>query len=386
MPERTLNSVPAPLRQYDLPFCSEDESMRAEDRPVRESQQNSQQNKPQQNKHQSKNQQNQQQSNQQSNQKGIVSESILPLQERANSFWLKVRSAHGIVEGKLHLPDKVSTKLFVFQPGFPGRGAADFEALHLRRFLEEGHVVFTPRHNGSRLTGKFSDRYISCPERQELAKRDGQEAIGEDEISPLSIWLDEPLTNMEVLSPCFAETVFYGHSFGGLATMHSACKYFQNNAQGSIKRLVVMAGATGRIRSETDHIVKMWSEHLDTEYIRERVVIGDAANNLETLKAAYKAIHDSAANIPHSVDIIFLHPWGDTADSIDELIGVNEPLEMIMSLGRGTLIVDTTQKANAALEQLAHDMVDLSTEAMLKISNPSWQPPSQIMKLTAAGL
>ncbi len=358
MPEKTLNSIPTPLRQYDLPFCFEEgESTAAKDS-----------------------------SNQGAGKYGIVVESILPLQEKANTFWLKVMSAHGIVEGKLHLPDKPSEKLFVFQPGFPGRGAADFEALHLKRFLEEGHVVFTPRHNGSRLTGKFSDRYISCPERQELAKRNGQDAIGVNPISPLSIWLDEPRTNMEVLSPCFSETVFYGHSFGGLATMHSACNYFEDNGPGSIKRLVIMAGATGRIRSQADHIVKMWSEHLDTEYIRERVVIGDAAKNLETLKAAYQAIHNNASKIPAAVDIIFLHPWGDTADSIDELIGVNEPLEMILSLGRGTLIIDTTQKANAALEQLAHDMVDLSTEAMLKISDPHWQPASQILKLTSAGL
>jgi hypothetical protein len=104
------------------------------------------------------------------------------------------------------------------------------------------------------------------------------------------------------------------------------------------------------------------------------------------LKAAYKAIHDNARNIPQDVDVMFLHPWGESDGTIDELIGVNEPLELILSLGRGTLIVDSTQRADAGLEQLAHDMCDLSTEAMLQIIDPNWIAPKQILTLDKSGI
>lgn len=317
---------------------------------------------------------------------GLDPDSVIKLAERSNSYWLKLRSPAGTVEGKLHLPELKTNKLFVFQPGFPGRGAADFEQLHLDKILASGRAAFVPRHNGSLLTGKFSDRYIFCPERQARAQAENQLAIGAEAVSPLDKWLVEPLIGMQILPPAFAETVIYGHSFGGLATMYSATKFFAENPHHNIKRLVSMAGATGRIRSEQDRIVKMWSEHIDTEWVRERVSIGSAEINLAHLQMAYRTIHEQAGNIPQDVDIVFLHPWGESQDSIDELIGINEPLELIVSLGRGTLIVDTTQKANPELEQLAHDMCDLTTAAMLQIIDTQWQPTKQILTLSKQGI
>lgn len=315
----------------------------------------------------------------------IPAENTLKLAERPNSYWITLTSEAGRVEGKLHLPVEKTEKLFVFQPGFPGRGSADLEQIHLDKLLASGLAVFTPRHNGSLLTGQHSDRYIFCKERQELAANENQKAIGAD-VVPLDQWLVEPLVGMQVLTPAFAESVIWGHSFGGLATMYSAAKYFATKPKHNIKRLVSMAGATGRIRSEDSKIMQMWSKHLDSEWVKERVSIGDTAANLKHLKDGYTSIHDEASHIPPDVDIVFLHPWGESADSIDELIGVNEPLELLLSLGRGTLIVDMTQKADAAKEQLAHDMVDLSTEAMQQIIASDFKAPKQIMTLDKHGL
>lgn len=318
---------------------------------------------------------------------GIVPGSLLVLAERANSFWFKLQSQAGSVEGKLHLPDNAKARrLFYFQCGFPGRGAADLEQLHLKQLLDTGLAVFVPRHNGSLLTGKHSDRYISCPERQAKAAREKQKAIGEEPLSPLDKWLVEPLVVMQTLISAFEECVIYGHSFGGLSTFYSAVRFFESKPKHNIRRLISMAGATGRIRSESDAIVKMWSEHIDTDWIKERVNIGHPKVNVAHLKEAYGAIHEKAKLIPDEIDCLFLHPWGDTAGSTDELIGVNEPLELILSLGRGTLIVDKTQKNNPELEQLAHDMCDLKTESMLQLIDPDWIAPRQILTLDQNGI
>jgi hypothetical protein len=318
---------------------------------------------------------------------GIVAGSLIVLAQRPNSFWLKLESEAGSVEGKLFLPETKAKRLFYFQAGFPGRGAADLEILHLEKLLASGLAVFAPRHNGSLLNGAHSDRYIKCPERQEKAAREKQITLGEKAESPIDKWLVEPLVVMQTLLPAFEESIVYGHSFGGLSTFYSITRFFESKpAKHNIKRLVCMAGATGRLRSDKDNIVKMWSEHIDTDWVKERVKIGAPEANLAHLKSAYGAIHEKARLLPAEVEVMFLHPWGDTEGSIDELIGINEPLEMILSLGRGTLIVDKTQKANSALEQLAHDMCDLPTECMLQISDPGWIAPRQILTLTESGI
>jgi hypothetical protein len=62
---------------------------------------------------------------------------------------LKLISQFGTLEGKLHLPSLHATSLLIFQPGFPGGGATDFEKLHVRELTKAGHAVFTTRHNGT---------------------------------------------------------------------------------------------------------------------------------------------------------------------------------------------------------------------------------------------
>lgn len=320
----------------------------------------------------------------------IDGNSILCLADWPASFWLKLNVStpivKGTLEGKLHLPARSNGRLFLFEPGFPGRGSADLEKSHVKKLTEAGYTVFAPRHNGMLLCGKHSDFYISCPERQWQARQEGQAVLGEGAFTELDKWLLEPLMAIESLSPCFEETVLLGHSFGGLAVMYSAVKYFAEKPVHNIKRLISMAGATGRIRSDSDAIVQMWTEYIDTEYIRERVSIGKAEDNLFHLRHAYGLIHEQIKVLPASVELFCLHPWGDSHDSIDELIGVNEPLELILSLGRGTLVVDKTQKADPSLEQLAHDMCGLSSEALLKLLDTTWKSEKQILQLDNTGI
>lgn len=320
----------------------------------------------------------------------IDGNSILVLADWPASFWLKLdvstRIVKGTLEGKLHIPARSNGRLFLFEPGFPGRGSADLEKSHVKQLTDAGYTVFAPRHNGMLLTGKHSDFYISCPERQAKAGQEGQVVLGDGPYTELDKWLLEPLIAIEALSACFEETVLLGHSFGGLALMYSAVKYFAESPGHNIKRLISMAGATGRIRSDSDRIVEMWTEYIDTEYIRERVSIGKAEDNLRHLRHAYGLIHEKIKVLPDQVELLCLHPWGDSHDSIDELIGVNEPLELILSLGRGTLVVDKTQKAEPSLEQLAHDMCGLSSAALLKLLDTTWKSDKQILQLDNSGI
>lgn len=39
-----------------------------------------------------------------------------------HSFWVTLNSKSGSVEGKIYFPAKVSDKLVIFEPGFPGGG------------------------------------------------------------------------------------------------------------------------------------------------------------------------------------------------------------------------------------------------------------------------
>ena len=169
-----------------------------------------------------------------------------------------------------------------------------------------------------------------------------------------------------------------------------------------------MAGATGIIRGQAinrlstdkdashgivsenqvseDGIIKMWQGYVDSPFIQERVSIGPKEDNLRHLEHGYRTIHADAKAIDPDVDFICLHPWGDEPGTFDELISIKQPLELLLSMGRGALIVDKTQKADAAKEQLAHDMCDLDTGFLLKLLDTDWQPPSQISQLTATGL
>lgn len=48
----------------------------------------------------------------------INPENTIKLTDR--SFWVTLNSKSGLVEGKIYFPAKISDKLVIFEPGFPG--------------------------------------------------------------------------------------------------------------------------------------------------------------------------------------------------------------------------------------------------------------------------
>jgi hypothetical protein len=320
---------------------------------------------------------------------GIDLHSVIPLSEHDDAYWLKVTTSTSDVEGKLHIPKAEPTRLLVYMPGFPGGGATDFEANHLAKFLDAGYTVFTIRHNGSLLTGEHSDYYISCPPRQKKAKLDQQQYLGAPKTFDIGDWLLEPFIAIEALGEVFEEIVIAGHSFGGLALFYSMRELVRTRSKqlSKIKRVVSLAGATGRVRSEEeDPILVQWADYLETDWARERVAIGDTDNNIQKLKSAYHAIHDGQYKPPSSTQFVLVVPWGDTADSTDEYIDPNEALDLIVTLGRGTLIVDKTHRSDSDTGELAHDMSKFTTETFLKIADANWNPEKQILCIDHKGL
>jgi hypothetical protein len=320
---------------------------------------------------------------------GIDLHSVIPLSDKEDAFWLKLTTATGSVEGKLHIPRVEPTRLFIYMPGFPGGGSTDFEANHLQKFLNAGYTVFTARHNGSLLTGLHSDYYISCPPRQKKAKLDQQDYLGAPNKFSIGDWLLEPFIAVEALGEVFEEIVLGGHSFGGLAMFSSMRELVRTRSKhlSKIKRVVSLAGATGRVRSdEDDPILLQWADYLETDWAKERVAIGDTENNIEKLKSAYHAIHDGQYKFPSNTHVVLVVAWGDTADSTDEYINPQEALEMIVTLGRGTLIVDKTHRSDAETGALAHDMSMFTTETFLKIVDAHWNPEKQILCIDEKGL
>ncbi len=314
---------------------------------------------------------------------------VLPLPGVENGFWVRLVTDNGSVEGKLHLPAVETTNLFIFEPGFPGGSSTDFETHHLKSFLANDWAVFTARHNGSFLNGQHASYYISCSKRSDKARLENQEFLGEEKQYSIADWLTEPITAVEALSSAFENIVIAGHSYGAHAIFHSLKELCQRKAPelAKIKRLISLAGATGRVRSKEDAIfVQLWAEYLDTDWARERLSIGEPEDNLDHLYNSYRSIHDWKTAVPPHIELIFATPWGDTLDSIDEVVSPQEALDMIVTLGRGALIVDKTQKAGADTGIMVHDMADLKTEMLLKFADLNWVPGKQIMCLDATGL
>lgn len=320
---------------------------------------------------------------------GIDLHSVIPLAEKDEAFWLKLTTSTGSVEGKLHIPRAEPTRLLIYMPGFPGGGSTDFEANHLAKFLESNYTVFTIRHNGSLLTGEHSDYYINCQPRQQKAKVDNQDYIGAPAKYDIGSWLLEPFIAVEALGEVFEEIVIAGHSFGGLSLFYSMRELVRTRSKqlSKIKRVVSLAGATGRVRlGEEDPILVQWAEYLETDWARERVAIGDTSNNVERLKEAYHAIHDGQYRPPSNIKFVLVVPWGDTADSTDEYINPVEALDMVVTLGRGTLIIDKTSRSDSETGELAHDMSRFTTDMFLKIADSNWNPAKQILCIDDKGL
>jgi len=112
--------------------------------------------------------------------------------------------------------------------------------------------------------------------------------------------------------------------------------------------------------------------------MRERIKIGDPKDNFEILKKTYFKIREKGKYIPQSIELIFISPWGDTKDSIDEGVNPVEVVDIITTLGRGFLIIDKTQRADKQTGRLAHDMDNLKSSTLLKFLDKNWLPSQQI--------
>jgi pimeloyl-ACP methyl ester carboxylesterase len=319
----------------------------------------------------------------------IDAQTVLPISE--SSFWVTLNSPEhshsGALEGKFHLPAVRATKLIIFEPGFPGGASTDFERLHLKGLLGAGYAAFAARHRGTLINGPHSDYYMNCSKRQEKAAAENQKVLGDGQAS-MEDWLSEPLIALDALGGAFEELIFVGHSFGGLAIMHAASQLFKQKYRyyDKVKKLVHLAGVGGRLRSPHDRTIERWSEFIQADWATNRIEVGDAAQNIDHIRKAHETLHQSAAAIPSSVDVICLTAFGDTEDAVDELIPPHEALDIIVSVGHGTLVVDTTQRTNPAAGEMAHELFSLKTDALLKFVDPAWKSPKQIIRLDAQGI
>lgn len=285
------------------------------------------------------------------------------------SNWIRVESGSDVVEGKLHHLDS-NQKLVIFEPGFPGDGSSRLERLWLGALLENNFTVFAIRHVGTVINGKYAATYLNCPERQELAKSNGERFLGGKELYTIADWLVEPLIALKVFAAQFDEIYLVGHSFGGLASFYSLIEFarLQPDAARKIKRIISPAGSTGLLESKNDPILRQWSDYLRKSSIRERIEIGDPDENLEILENAYRKIHSEANLIPAATEVICVMVEND------ELVSEKEGEEIIKTLGRGYLIRDTLEVADENSGRLAHDMDNLPPEKFLNLVDLAWKP------------
>jgi pimeloyl-ACP methyl ester carboxylesterase len=314
---------------------------------------------------------------------------VLPISE--NSWWISLLpAAHfdsGALEGKFHLPSSPATQLVIFEPGFPGGASTDFERLHMKGLLSAGYAVFTARHRGTIINGKHSDYYINCPVRADKARLENQKVLGSGEHT-MGDWLVEPLIALSSLGGAFEEVVLVGHSFGGLTVMSAATTIFKDKLKyhGKVKKVVSLAGVGGRLRSPKDQFIERWRDFIKADWAIDRVEIGEPAQNLECIRKAHEQLHQFAEVIPQSVDIVCLTAYGDTEESVDELIPAQEALDVVVSAGHGTLVIDKAQRADPKAGKLAHELESLRTVDLLKLVDPAWKPVKQILRLDEHGI
>lgn len=300
-----------------------------------------------------------------------------------HSYWVTLNSKSGSVEGKIHFPSKVSDKLVIFEPGFPGGGSTQFEQLWLDKVLKNGFTVFLIRHNGTIINGKFSGNYLNCPERQNQTLKSGQKILGPKKSISISDWLIEPKIAVEALGLNFKEIYLAGHSFGPLALISSLIDLAVDNSHfvQRIVRVVSLAGAIGRARGEKDSKLEIWHKHLDTDWARARVKIGPAKKNTDIFAKAHNKIHDFVHLFPSHVEFIGVTPLGDKAGTIDDLVQSIETVEFIASLGRGYLILDKIEFSDDKSGRMAHDMENLKAGTLVQYLDKNWHPEQQISVL-----
>lgn len=315
--------------------------------------------------------------------------SILPLTKTTieltdRSFWVTLTSKGNSVEGKLYFPVRISDKLVIFEPGFPGGGSTQFEHLWLNEVLKDGFTVFLVRHSGTIINGKFSDNYLDCPQRQKLALKTGQKLLGLKKSPTIADWLIEPKTCLETLGPYFKEIYLVGHSFGPLALIFSLIDLSSENSSlvSRIVKVISLAGAVGRARGKKDPKLGVWYNHLNTDYARDRVLIGPALKNTDIFAKAHNKINNQTSKFPNHVEFIGVTPLGDKAGTIDDLVHSIETVEFIASLGRGCLILDKTQYSDKKSGRMAHDMENLKAGDLLRFFDKDWRPKQQITVLS----
>lgn len=309
--------------------------------------------------------------------------SLKDYKDIANSYWITLQTKSGTVEGKIHLPLKETDKLILFEPGFPGGGSTQFELLWLKKLLENNYAVFLARHNGTLTNGKYSPGYLNCKERQELGKQLKQIVLGSKSENTIADWLSEPLVAMEKFVPYFSQITLCGHSFGPLALIYSLIKYVKREPKmcKKINRIVSLSGSLGRFRTDNHPFLKVWYDHLNTNWARERVQIGDAKLNTDIFYQAHVDIHKDVSKIPNNIEFIAAVPWGDTPVSTDEIVQPIESLDFIASLGRGYLIIDKKEFGDEETGRMAHDMEALTANDLLNFVTEDWLPKSQISTL-----
>lgn len=308
-------------------------------------------------------------------------ENIIKLSDR--SFWVTLNSNSGLVEGKIHFPLKVSEKLVIFEPGFPGGGSTQFEELWLNQVLKQGFTVFLIRHNGTIINGKFSGNYLNCPQRQKQALKSGLKLLGPKKSISISDWLIEPKIAVEAVGSHFKEIYLVGHSFGPLALVSSLIDLAVENSPfiRRVVRVVSLAGAIGRARGKKDGKLEIWHKHLDTDWARDRVKIGPAKKNTDIFAKAHNKIHDFIHLFPSHIEFIGVTPLGDKAGTIDDLVQSIETVEFIASLGRGYLILDKIEFSDDKSGRMAHDMENLKADTLVKYLDNNWLPKQQISVL-----
>ncbi|MBI5356818.1 hypothetical protein HZB78_04365 [Candidatus Collierbacteria bacterium] len=278
----------------------------------------------------------------------------------------------------------MSDKLIIFEPGFPGGGSTQFEQLWLDKVLKNGFTVFLIRHNGTIINGKFSNNYLNCPQRQKQALKTGQKFLGVKESVTISDWLVEPKIVIEALGSHFKEIYLVGHSFGPLALIYSLIDLSLENSDlvRKIVRVISLAGAIGRARGKTDQKLKIWHDHLDTDWARERVLIGPANKNTDIFAKAHNKIHDQVHKFPSHIEFIGVTPLGDSSGTIDDLVQSIETVEFVALLGKGYLILDKTEYSDSKSGRMAHDMENLKAETLVKYLDKNWHPEKQITVLS----
>ncbi|MFH0749445.1 MAG: hypothetical protein V1917_00845 [Candidatus Gottesmanbacteria bacterium] len=316
----------------------------------------------------------------------VEKDKIIPLKDHkdiANSYWVTLQKKSGTVEGKIYLPLKETDKFILFEPGFPGGGSTQFEQLWLTKILENGYTVFLARHNGTLINGKYSSGYLNCEERQEIGKRLNQIVLGSKLENSITDWLNEPLVALETFVPYFSQITLCGHSFGPLALILSLIKYAISEPEmcKRINRVVSLSGSLGRFRTDDHPFLKVWYDHLNTDWARERVQIGDAKLNTDIFYQAHVDIHKDVSDVPNNIEFIAAVSWGDTQVSTDEIVQPIESLDFISALGRGYLIIDKKEFGDEKAGRMAHDMEALTADDLLNFISRDWLPKSQISVL-----